>query len=148
MKRKFYLMMISLLLLSVTFCNNNIIEPIQYDPNAMRVAGSYIATTFIVPGSNDASVDVLANGGMITAILSFNYKVSGRMVMPSHPNLNGEGFDEIYEGTYIVKNDSLQFKGTDNALSHPQLYFIIKESKLEANLFAHSPLKITFERIK
>jgi hypothetical protein len=73
---------------------------------------------------------------------------AGRVIMPSHPNLKGEGFDEIYNGTYIVKNDSLQFKGTDNALSHPQLYFIIKERKLEANLFAHSPLKIILERIK
>ena len=148
MKRKIYLMMISLLLLSITFCSDNIIEPIQYDPNAMRVAGNYIATTFVVPGSNDGSVDVLANGGMISVILSLDFTVRGRMIMPSHPNLQGEGFDEVFGGSYTIKNDSLQFKNFQNALSHPQIYFIIKLDKLEAYLQAHSPVKIILERIK
>ncbi len=146
MKRKIYLMMISLLLFSATFCSDNIIEPIQYDPNAMRVAGNYIATTFVVPGSNDGSVDVLANGGMISAILLLDFTVRGRMIMPSHPNLQGEGFDEMFEGIFTVKKDSLQFKNTDNYLSHPQLYFVIKNRKLEGKLEGISSTIIVLEK--
>jgi hypothetical protein len=135
-----------LLLLSSTFCSDDIIEPIQYDPDAMRVAGNYIATIFIIPGNNDGSVDVLANGGMISAILFPDFTVRGRVVIPKHPNLRGDGFDEIFEGIYTLKNDSLQFKNFQNVLSIPQLYFLNKPPRLEGQLISISPIIITLEK--
>ncbi len=151
MKRKIYVMMISLLLLSVTFCSNNIIEPIQYDPDAMRVAGNYIATTFIIPTPNDGSFDVLANGGMITVVLSLEFAAKGRIVIKNYPTMREdwsyETFDETFEGSYKVKNDSLQFKNMDNILSHSQLFFIIKEKKLEGQLISISSTIIILEKV-
>lgn len=123
---------LSFLMMS-TYCKENINELIQIDPDAMRVAGNYIATTFIIPGSADGHVDILANGGFITVILSLDFTARGRIVIPKHPSLRGD-FDETFEGSYTVKNDSLQFKNMDNVLSNPQLYFIVKEKKLEGQL--------------
>lgn len=147
MKRKISFIMNSLLLLfSATFCSDNIIEPIQYDPNALRVAGNYIATTFIMPTSNDGARDVLADGGMISAILYPDFTVRGRIVMPKTLDPRSEGFDEVYEGIYTIKNDSLQFKKFENVLSHPQLYFIIHNNKLEGKLESISSRIIVLEK--
>lgn len=134
-------------LVSLMSCKEKLNEPIQYDPNALRVAGNYIATTFILPGDDDGPVDVLANGGSITVELTINYTTTGRIVIPKHPRLYGDGTDKTFKGTYTLKNDSLQFKDMYNVLSNPQLYFIVKEKKLEGQLLSISPMIISLEKI-
>lgn len=115
--------------------------------DALRVSGNYIATKFIIPGNNDGSVNVLANGGMISAILSPDFRVKGKMIIPKHPNLSGDGFNETFEGYFTMRNDSLQFKSMYNFLSIPQLYFINKPPKLEGQLNSISPIIITLEKL-
>lgn len=105
-------------------------EPI--DPNILRVAGKYVATTFILPGNDNGPVDVLMNGGSITADLSTSLTAKGRVIIPRHPNLRGDDFDEGFDAIFTLKNDSLQFKNTENLLSNPQLFFVLRENNLEA----------------
>ena len=127
-------------------CNENGTDLHPIDSNALRVAGNYKATTFILPGSDDGPVDILANGGTIAVELSLTFTAKGRVYIPKHPNLRGDGFDEFFNGTYTVKNDSLQFKNMNNILSHPQLFFVIKEKKLEAYMEGISSEIIVLEK--
>ncbi len=127
-------------------CKENLNELIQYDPNALRVSGNYLATTFTQPLPNDASWDVLANGGMISAVLSIDFTVRGRLIVPKPPSSQHEGIDEIFEGIYTIKNDSLQFKNFQNVLSLPQLYFKIKDGKLEGKLETQTPIIVVLEK--
>lgn len=139
---------IFVLALFIYSCENK--EPTEpdYDPDAVRVAGKYIATKFILPGSYDSSVDVLANGGYINLELYLDFTVKGYWSVPAHPDLQGSGFEEQLAGKYTVSNDSLQFKDMKNILSHPQYFFIIKDDSLELNLEGISPLIIVLESIK
>lgn len=129
-------------------CKENLNDSIQYDPNALRVAGNYKATTFMLPAINDASIDILAKGGMISVILTPSFKVSGRMLIPKIPSLPTEGADIIFEGEFAVKHDSLKFINFDNnnVLSHPQLYFVIKNRKLEGKLEAQTSTIVVLEK--
>jgi len=146
MIRKIYSIMLMHFLLFLFCCVEATVEPEEQDPDALKVSGSYNATTFIIPGSNDGSVDVLASGGMITAILYPDYTVSGRVVIPKHTNLRGDGFDETFKGNYTIKHDSLQFKNFQNVLSIPQLYFIVTHNRLEGKLEGISLIIVVLEK--
>lgn len=120
----------------------HLVEPT--DPTLLKVTGDYKATTFIYPGDDDGSVDILANGGSITVRLTINYSASGRIVIPKHPNLHGGEIDTTFMGTFTLKNDSLQFRGMYNILSGS--CFIVKDKRLEYREMSISPLIIILEK--
>ena len=133
-----------LILLNLSCKEEHLVEPT--DPNLLKVAGDYKATTFIYPGDDDGPVDVLANGGSIKIKLTTNYSASGRIVIPKHPRLHGECTDTTFIGTFTLKNDSLQFTGMHNVLTNPQLFFIVKEKRLDGQMMSISPLIISLEK--
>lgn len=126
-------------------CEDSMNEP-KYDPNAIRVAGKYSATTFLMPGTGDGTVDIIDIGGTLTVELFLDFSVKGEIKVPPHPDLQGEGFDESFSGDYVVNNDSLQFKNTNNILTNPQLYFDINDNELKGTMEGIAPLIIVLER--
>ena len=116
----------------VTFSCSDNDNPVVYDPDALRVAGKYEAVTYSTPGSYDISVDVLALGGHIKMELFLDFSAKGEIFIPKTAEINGSGDKTEFEGSYKIKNDSLQFIGMNNILSHPNIYFIIKGDSLNA----------------
>jgi hypothetical protein len=103
-------------------CNNSITE-------AERIAGFYRATTFTEPGEHDGGVDILANGGILTARLSSNSGVEGRIVIPGNIGSNFAPVDVNYSGIFSVNEDTMHFENTETLLDLP--VFIIYEHRLE-----------------
>jgi len=128
-------------------CNNR--EPTEpdYDPDAVRVAGKYNALKFIIPGDNDIPINVLEIGGKLEIELIKDFGVKGFWAIPEHPNYRGGGFEETFQGTFLIKNDSLQFVGTQNIFSNPQFFFIVNQDTLELKMEESvSPTIITLIR--
>lgn len=118
--------------LLIIFCSDDN-NPVVYDPDALRVAGKYKAVTFELPTNVDGSIDVLEIGGYINIELFPDFSVKGGWGIPETPDLNNSGFEESLEGVFTIKNGSLQFKGMNNILSHPSVFFIIKDDSLNAH---------------
>ena len=134
MKRKNRILYLLFLLIGITFltfCSDKE-NPVEYDPDALRVPGKYEAVTFEVPTITDGTLDVIGIGGFINLELFPDFSVKGSWNIPETPDLNDSGFEETLEGEFFIKNDSLQFKEMNNILSHPSVYFLIKEDSLNA----------------
>ncbi len=126
-------------------CKESTIGP-EIDPLLLKVSGNYKATTFILPGSNDASINILAHGGSISIALNNNFVVEGRYTIPKINGINSDGIDQVFGGKFVFINNKLQFLEFNNILSHPQLFFEIKENKLEGSLMGISPIIIVLEK--
>jgi len=109
-----------------TSCNE---DPITY--NIRNLIGFYKATTFTEPGSHDGGVDILANGGELTVQFTENYTVSGHLFIPDSIESNYPPMDTNYSGIFTIDNDIVRFKNTHYILNEPQLYFIVKNGRLE-----------------
>lgn len=131
-----YTRMVKILLLLFSslffsFCSNKD-NPSIYDPDALRVAGKYKAVTFILPGLHDNPIDIIELDGFINIELFLDYSVKGKWSIPKTSELSYSGFEEDIVGSFSIRNDSLQFIGMNNVISHPQIYYIIKEDSLKA----------------
>ena len=114
----------SLMFLAPTIsCNDDSIT------NAERIAGFYEAIVFTEPGAHDGGVNILANGGVLTARLFSDFKVEGRLVIPEDIDSNFAPQDINYCGTFTVNVDTIRFVGAETLLD--QFPFIIKETRLE-----------------
>ncbi len=149
MKAKLRALLILAIAFLTTYCNDNGTDPVVPDPDAVRVAGKYEATTFIIPGDNDAAIDVLEIGGSFDTELFLDSSLKGRWLMPENHNFHQGGFDEMFEGTYNVEDDSLQFIGTDILVPDSDFFFEIKGSSLEltSGIGTLAPTVIVMERI-
>lgn len=112
----------------MTYCNNDSVTDVE------RITGFYEATTFTEPGRHDGGVDILANGGMLTARLSSNFEVEGRLLIPENIESNFSPADTNYTGLFDLDDDTVRFKDTNTLLdirpSYP-LMFIVKDTRLE-----------------
>jgi hypothetical protein len=118
-------MFLFLLLTFVFACNDEGIT------NVDRVAGFYKAIVFQVLGSRDQPIDILAEGGALTAQLSKDFKVEGSIMIPAGIDSNNPGRNTTYSGIYTLSGDTLVFKNTAtpmDALSP----FLIRGSHLES----------------
>ena len=131
--------LIFVFLLIISSCND---DPIS--SNIKNLIGFYKATTFIEPGSRDGGVDILANGGELTAQFTENHTVSGHLFIPDSIDSNYPPMDTNYCGTYTLVKDTLRFKNTSNVLEIPNIYFIVKNDLLESGdiIGRHNPFKI------
>ncbi len=147
MKSKLKIMLIVVTALLTAYCSDNGTDPPEPDPDAVRVAGSYEATTFIIPGDNDIPINVLEIGGLFEVELLLDFSLKGRWLMPENQNFQQGGFDEMFEGTYNVKDDSLQFIDTGILVPDSDFFFEIKDGKLEfSSIQGIAPIKISLEK--
>jgi hypothetical protein len=89
-----------------------------------RIKGDYKAIVFEEPGQLDGGVDILANGGSLTARLFQNFYVEGYILIPEDIGSNYAPIDTTYMGTFILAGDSIQFKNTSTPLDHLSPFFI------------------------
>jgi len=143
--KKFISNILLLIFLTLSCKDKDPTEP-HYDPDAVRVAGEYKAATFLMPGQKDGLIDIILIGGSLTVKLNLDFSISGKIKIPKHPDIQGDGFDETFIGNYSVNKDTLQFKDTGNILSISQFLFRITENKLEGELDTQSPLTIILEK--
>lgn len=96
-----------------------------------RVTGTYWATTFTEPGQLDGGIDILANGGILTARLRSNYEVEGQLLIPENIESNFAPTDVDYYGEFNLEGDSIHLVNTETFLDQDPYMFIIKDSRLE-----------------
>lgn len=96
-----------------------------------RITGIYMATAFIEPGEHDARVDILANGGILTAQLSSNFEVEGHLLIPDNIGSNFAPTDTSYYGEFNLDGDRLHFINAKTFMDHDPFMFIVKDARLE-----------------
>ncbi len=132
MKTKLKFILIIAVAFLTAYCSDNGNDPVEPDPDAVRVAGKYEAVEFIIIGDNDAGVDVLETGGFINIELFLNFKVGGMWSVPVSQNYRN-GFDTTdFSGIYEVNGDSLKLKDLNNLVGLKE--YLIKKDTLEMKL--------------
>ncbi len=149
MKLKLRILLTATIVLITASCSDNGTDPPEPDPDAVRVAGSYEATTFIIPGDNDIPINVLEIGGLFEVELLLDFSLKGRWLMPENQNFQQSRFDEMFEGTYDVKDDSLQFIDTGILVPDSDFFFEITDSSLEltSGLSTIAPIKVEMKKL-
>jgi hypothetical protein len=113
------------IMLVVMACNNDTVTGLD------RVIGMYSATTFTEPGQHDGGVDILVNGGILTARLRSNYEVEGHLLIPENIGSNFTATDVDYYGEFNLDGDNIHFVNTETFLDQDPYIFIIRDSRLE-----------------
>jgi hypothetical protein len=128
--------------LSILACKDDSLSDLE------QLANSYKAVVFVLPGLGDEPIDVLAKGGSLTARLSSDFKVEGRVVIPANIGTSDPATDTNYVGTFTMNADTIRFKNTGTQLDRSDYFpFIIRGSRLEsADRISRGPLKIVLER--
>ncbi|MFC1547903.1 hypothetical protein ACFL5M_05190 [Candidatus Neomarinimicrobiota bacterium] len=96
-----------------------------------QIFGAYAASTFTEPGELDGGVDILGNGGMLTAQLGTNYIVDGYLLIPENIGSNFASTNTDYYGEFNLDGDTVRFVNTETFLDHDPFIFVVKESRLE-----------------
>lgn len=96
-----------------------------------RITGDYKAIVFQEPGQHDGGVDILANGGSLTARFLKDFNVEGYILIPEDIGSNYAPIDTTYVGTFTMDGDSIQFKNTGTPLDNLSP-FLIKDSLIES----------------
>lgn len=138
------LIFIMLLSLTVTACKKEKTDnPIA--PDAMT--GTYQAVVCTEPGQHDRGVDILANGGQLTARLSSDLKVEGYVKIPSGIGSNFPPLDKNYSGTFSVSGDTVKINNTGIILDEYSP-FVFKNSRLESvdRVGRGNPFKLILEK--
>lgn len=137
-----------LLIFTLISCEENSTETIEYDPAAVKVSGTYHAIKFIYPDYMDGSIDVLEHSGYINLILHKDLTAEGEWKLPKVIFHDGEDLEQSFNGTYSIVDDTINFHDFSNTLSNPQIYFLIREDTLKANLQSISPIIINLLKTK
>lgn len=119
-------------------CKEESIGP-AIDAKLLQIIGSYKAIIFVIPGQNDAPVDVLNKGGEVKLELKINSEITGYLKVPKIANLSGEGFEENFNGEFKISGDSLWMGGFDNPI---QGNYLVQKDSLIQKIFSISIKKI------
>lgn len=128
--------------LSILACKEDSVSDVE------KIANSYKAVVFVLPGSGDEPIDVLAKGGSLTTRLSSDFKVEGRVVIPANIGTSDPATDTNFVGTFTMNADTIRFKNTGTLLDRSDYFpFIVKGSRLEsADRISRGPFKILLEK--
>lgn len=125
---------ILLFILAAASCDSDSVTNNDSIPDVERITGFYEAVKFIEPGEHDGGVDILANGGVLTARLTSDFEVEGRLVIPGNIGSNFAPTDTNYTGLFDLDRDTVRFKDTNTLLDYYPSYplmFIVTGTRLE-----------------
>ena len=111
-------------------CSENTVTEDQDPKKVDEIAGLYEAIVFTEPGTHDGGVDILDNGGSLTATLLNDYRVEGHLVIPDSIDSNFPPTDTSFEGNFSIDVDTVRFENTGTFLDSDPWMFIITDEHL------------------
>jgi len=94
-----------------------------------QIPGLYKATEFTMPGDQDGTVDILANGGSLTLRLLDDFEVEGRLIIPANIGLWQTVAD--FNGTFTLNADSVHFNNTGTFLDNEMWLFLVIDYQIK-----------------
>ncbi|HEX2218238.1 MAG TPA: hypothetical protein VHG35_05500 [Gemmatimonadales bacterium] len=100
----------------------------SFSPTVDNVAGSYTATTFTVETDLVGTVDLLAAGATVSAVLDADGTTTGRLFIPEGDD-DGSDLDVDLAGTWTLAGDTVTFSQTGGSFI-TDVDFVASENRL------------------